>query len=803
MSQGPQLRSGLVKRSSKQHLKALIGTAVPANFSMRGFPEGLFPHIRFLSDFQSNQVEVAVGHKSNPASSMRVFDLDSIWIACIEGSGIYDAPQPLSHFPSLIDAAKVVINIACERYHDGETGTDVSRELRIFQQICSWMVSRGVYRLQDLSAADVDSLVRDLAKRSWRGVLRCNRLFAILIKELNDEPSIGTLMMSTGIVKTPGLNIDALERHIGNPVHPSAVPNRLRRAIAKAGGVAYKSASYFQNLPSAAELKHTMHALNSVALLPAGMDGLRFRPFPNPHKKQKELLPAERARKLAEGKTTFKRRMRAVGQTPNMTPADYARAFEIFLKYTLDYGPAVCELMKIARDGVVSLKEGKPRESVRPVYEKVADQSVGLALAGRLPWEVVANRHGQHSLLDLIKLTFSAAGGLIALNHGRRSNEIVGLGKPYGLYFGCMEELRAFPPAHQIDMYIEKGIQDFRSFPANGLVRDAVLLLERMHTLMRAIEEEAPVYSTPRSELRHRKLFEFRSFNRGRLRDKPESFDIRPYLERLLTDAGVDAAAWDGQQMPFRRAFTTLFTRRYDLVEYPAIQAHLGHLLLGTTIPYQSDRVAQARGASVDELHGREVIAGEEALVFEDLAKSRADYLKDGIRRLLEGDFIGGKFASLVLALVKRLSANVDFAQLNLDRKAAQIATQLSGRGYIPDTMRHNACMAGGGRHTRAASNCQRHGSLHKEEATGEMCSGCIHSWTNDNYLKALRDELALCEAGAGDTRLDARTRSEFLACAATIKGILESEAELTESNRRKLAAFTVSWQKMTIQARG
>ena len=796
-SASPQFRSGLVRRSSKQHLKALDGPLGSEKLSRRGFPEGLFPHIRFLSDYHANRVEIGVGHNSEPTSSKRIFDLDAIQISCIKGRGIYDGPQPLCHFPNLVAAAKVVINTACERYHDGETGVDVSRELRIFQQTCSWMLTKGVYRLQDLTACDVDSLALDLAKRSWRGVLRYNHLFAILMKELSNEPSIATDLISTANIKRPGLNIDALERHIGVPLHPTAIPNRLRNAIAKAAGVPSKPKCYFQTIPSASELKHTMHALNSVALLPDGMDGFRFRPFPEPHKKQRALLPPEKAKKLAAGKTTFKRRMRAAGQTPNITPADYARAFDIFLKYTLDYGPAVCELMEIARDGILSLEDSKS------VYERVANQSVGLALAGRIPWEVVRLRRGEHSLLDLIKLTLSAAGGLISINHGRRPNEIVGLGKPYGLYFGCIEELRAFPPAHQIDIYIEKGIQDFRSFPANSLVRDAVHLLERMHILMRATTEEAPVYGIPKSKGRHRKLFEFRNFNRGGLGGKPETFDTRPYLAKLLFIAGVDVSAWDGQQMPFRRAFTTLFTRRYDLVEYPAIQAHLGHLILSTTVPYQSDKIAQPQGTSVEELHGSDVVASEEMLVFEDLAKSRTEYLKDGIRRLLDGNFIGGKFTSLVLALVKRLSADADFAQLNLDRKAAQIASQLTGRGYHPNTMRHNACMAGVARHTKAASNCERDGRLRKEDATGEKCSGCIHSWTNDNYLKALRDDLAQCEVGARDPGLDINVRKEFLATAATINSVLESEGELAASNRRKLATFTASWQKMTLQARG
>ncbi|MDN5503355.1 MAG: hypothetical protein L0H10_05985 [Comamonas sp.] len=795
----PIFHSDLVR----QHREALIEAKSSEKSNILDFPDRIFPHIRYLSNFQSNRVEISVGHKSDPEASTRIFNLDSIRIACLKGPGIYDTPQPLSHFPNLVTAAKLVINVACERYNDGETSAGISQELRVFQQTCSWMLSRGVYQLQDLTFHDVDTLARDLAERSWRGVLRYNRLFALLIKEVNDKPSIAAHLISSGHSKYPGLSTSTLEHHIGIPLHTTFIPNRLRRVIVKAVGMEFRPASYFQIIPSASELKFTMHALNSVALLPDGMDGFRFLPFPEPHKRRKELLPPEKAKRLAAGKTTFKSRMRAAGQTPNISTADYARAFEIFLKYTIDYGPAVCELMEIAREGVDALSKSGSGKTIRSVYKQVASQSVGLALAGRLPWQVVASGKGQHSLPDLIKMTLSAAGGLIAINHGRRQNEIVGENKPYGLYFGCLEELRSFPPAHQIDVYIEKGIQDFRSFPANSLVRDAVLLLERMYTLMRAKNENIPVYSMPRSLSRHRKLFEFRSFTRGLFREKLDAFDLRPYQTRLLNDAGIDATAWEGQQMPFRRAFATLLIRRYDLPEYPAAQAALGHFNLSTTIPYQSDRVARPHGTSIEELHGREVVASEVALVFEELAICRSEYLKDSVRRLLDGEFIGGKFASLVLSLVKRLSGNADFAQLSLDRKATQIASQLSGRGYAPETMRHNACMAGHARHTRAASNCQLDGKLHKEDATGEKCSGCIHSWTNDNYLKALQDDLALCEAGAGDSEQDARTRAEFLASAATIRKVLESEAELAESNRRKLAVFAESWQKMILRTRG
>lgn len=796
------LRAGTVKRTSRKHLQALEVSQSTGESRYSGFPRGVSPHMRFLSYFDNNEVQIAVGHHSNPNSKVRSYDLDRICINCSGVAGIYAGILPLSHFPNFIVAAKIVINNACERYHDGETGTSISTSLRIFQQICSWMVGLGIYRLQDLRSDQLGSLIKELSNRSWRKVLHYSRHIAQLIIDVQSTPELARKLQSRANVAAGCLCVTAIEQHIGVPLHPSYIPNRLRRAIAKTCGTPLPAPmAYYPPAPSPSELKHTMEVLNSLAILPEGIDGIPFRPFPNPHRVKSSLLPAH-APKVSSPLNTFRRRALSAGQTPNISPADYALAFEICIKYVIDYGPEVCDLMEMARSGVLAVRPTSYSDDMKALSKKITAAATLKINDGKLPTLSINSLRGKNSFLDLVKLTMTAACTLITINHARRMNEIVGFGKPYGLYFGCLQELRYFPPHHQLDMYIEKGIQDFRSFPANTLVRDSVLLLERMHILMRASDESIPVYFTPREAGRHRKLLSFREFNPGGLRIEAASFRLRPYLARLLSEVGIDVSAWDGQQMPFRRAFTTLFTRRYDLVEYPAVQAQLGHLSLGTTIPYQLDKVERPKGMSVAELHGRDVVNSEEVAIVHALAESRSEYLVDGIKRLFEGHFVGGKFASLVLALVKRLSANTDFKELNLQRKAERVAPILLKRGYQPEAMRHTVCMAGGAPRTKAGSNCYRDGSLHRSDASAEKCNHCIHSWSNENYLKALEDDLAECEAGISAENGDSALNSEYRAAAERIKKLLILERELADVNRRKLASLLHSWQAMIFQIR-
>jgi hypothetical protein len=766
------------------------------------FPRGVLRHRRYQSSFDSNLVVVNVSHHTKPDDSKtRNFDLNAIQLNCRGDRSIYDGNMPLSHFPNMIVGAKIVINDACTTYDKGEIGTYVAIALRVYLQVCSWMIKGGTYQFKNLSKSQLIKLINDLSKHTWRGVLNYEELTSQLIDELESDPKLAEQFRPRGKTSTRGLNIIALETYLGVPMHSDYVEPRLRQAINSACGIEQKKElTYYEPIPTPSELKRTMDVLNCLSLISENVDSISFKPFPNPTKTRQELLktpePADQPVK------TFHRRAIAAGQTPNITPTDYLKAFGIFVTYILTYGPALCELMEFARAAILSVRPSSFSSDTSSVRNAVADKADFLTQRGALPPQKIRSSRGLNGLVELVKLVMAAAAGLIAINHARRLNEIVGENKPYGLYFGCLEELSDFPPAYQIDIFVEKSYMAYASFPANTLTRDAVLLLERMFIIMRGTTEAIPQHQTPRSAGRSLKLFSYRSFTPGALDRARRSFDVRQYLVLLLIEAGIDPSPWDGQQLPFRRSFATLFTHRYDLREDPALQAHLGHLNGSSTIPYHTDKVIRPRGMSVEELHGRSVVESEQRAMMLALAEGGRDFLLHGVRRLLEGKFIGGSFTSLVLALIKRLSADIDFARLTEERKAGVIAEKLIARRFQPESMSHVKCMAGGAPHTKTGANCYRNGTLHRSEATRETCSGCVNGWSDDNNLADLIEEFERCAAKASDLSLDAATRSDFQKAADQLSVIIEKERDTTEANRKRLLEFKASWQIMIMKSR-
>lgn len=769
------------------------------------FPKGIRRHNRYLSDFETHQVEIATGHHSERLSKIRVFDLSLININCLGARGIYKNILPLIHFPHLVDAAKIAINSACERFDRGDTGQNVSITIRNFRQICSWMIQQGIYRLDDLKIDHIQQLTENLASDSWWNVLHYNSSFEALLLRIKHSPENAHSFSQSSNGKGASLRISALEREIGLPLSGSHIPLHVRQAISKAIGDKRPVISGTKTpIPSAVELKHAMTTLSSIAMQPEPFDSIRFFPFHSVHKEAQSLLDAAKKKKLAsEGGISNLQASTPPGQTPNIGTAEYARLFEELTKWVIDYGPEVCDLLEIAQDDILGMPASGRKDRLTAMRRRIVQEHQKRVETGRLPGPPIEGQRGKNSMTSLVKLTMTAAASLIAANHARRSNELVGFGKPYGLYVGCLQTLREFPPAYQLDAYVEKGIQDYRSFPANTLVRDAINLLERMYCLFQPEKLSRPPYSNPRENSRALKLLKYKEFNSRGFASKAVSFKPRPYFNQLLKRAGVEASVWHGQQSPFRRMFTTLFIRRYDLPEYPAVQAQLGHLNLATTIPYQTDLVARDVGASIQELHGREVVASEEASVLTALAQSRAEYLTDGVMRLLDGKFTGGKFAPLVLALVKRLSALAEFRELTLQRKAERVSSTLLKRRYDPDPMSHTACMAGSARHTKTASNCFRDGTLHREHASAESCAGCIHSWNNESYLKLLEVDKNHCQLAAKDPSNDDTTRKAYAEAVEALTLLLESERKLALTTKEKVETLVKSWQVLAAPTKG
>lgn len=75
--------------------------------------------------------------------------------------------------------------------------------------------------------------------------------------------------------------------------------------------------------------------------------------------------------------------------------------------------------------------------------------------------------------------------------------------------------------------------------------------------------------------------------------------------------------------------------------------------------------------------------------------------------------------------------------------KLRTITDRLKSRGHSPEAFKHAQCLAGSN-HIRSKSKCWKKldDKLHKENASPKLCRGCIFSWTSDEHLNGLEDDL-------------------------------------------------------------
>ena len=172
------------------------------------------------------------------------------------------------------------------------------------------------------------------------------------------------------------------------------------------------------------------------------------------------------------------------------------------------------------------------------------------------------------------------------------------------------------------------------------------------------------------------------------------------------------------------------------------------------------------------------------------------DYLAELLLRMLNGEEMGSGFPVLAAKLAIRLSADVDFAQLSIERKAQNLAQRLASRRYVPDPLRHAACMGSEApRHTVKASNCYRDGELHREEASPQKCSGCVNGLTNGGYLKHLTGEIEKAEALAADLRIPEAKRSAEASRAAKLLAVRDAELRTAKRNANIFLRVQEAWE--------
>jgi hypothetical protein len=338
---------------------------------------------------------------------------------------------------------------------------------------------------------------------------------------------------------------------------------------------------------------------------------------------------------------------------------------------------------------------------------------------------------------------------------------------------------------------------EYQTLPANSLVAAAVEFLEHLYNLSRDLNTPEIQPPSPAISGRHLQVCTTRKFSISGLTKLPRMyFSPRNYLPAILGSSGINPKDWHEQQTPLRRAWLTLFMRRYDLPEWPAGQRSLGQLDINSTISYQTDKTPRAIGGTVAELHGREALSADGESMVDSLAVAKKEYMQEGVSRLFKGTFNGGAFSSLVLKLIKHLSSDIDFRKLTEERKANAVVNNLVQRGFNPEPMPHVVCMAGTASETRHAANCSIDGTPHKEKASPTMCNGCINGWTNDNYLRDVIAERDRCLAGSQDLSLTSAERKSMVATSNQLSQVIDAQCKLSNEMKASIGNIISSWRE-------
>lgn len=739
-------------------------------------PEGIYLSHRFLSPWSSNKLRIAVGHHTEPKAIKKIIDIDKITLQCSKraiSKGVYIGINSLNRFPSFLSGLKLAINSCLLRNEKGEVDTEVFLIINRLHVFFAYLIQNGIYCLEDCTPEVTQKLLIELVKRPPRDIMETDfHLLKLSIDLKKDIRKARLLMRKNG--QFAAIDSDLLSQYIGFFIAPVDIPNWFKQSIGKLLNERRPiNMTTTTEKTSRSYMKSMMQAINLLALHPKPLDSLAFIPYPNINKTLIDIFSNSRH------------------QTPNISPEQYSALFSTLLVWVLDYTPHLLNILSILRD---YLEVGDEKDALMAIIR----QHSTLVDEGKLPEPKITqlnNPSSPDSLQYLVRVAITAAGYLVSFNHARRAKEIFGEGKPYGLYFGCLTRNPNIDFNYSIDVYLQKGPQNYQTLPANSLVASSIEFLEKHFNLTRDLGLPEVEYKNPTTSGRRMHLCTVRNFTiAGFKRAKRLYISPRDYLIPLLIESGINPDDWSERQTPMRRAWLTLFIRRYDLPEWPAGQRSLGQLDLNSTITYQTDTSTRQVGDSVAEFHGRETLAKDGASMIDGLAMAKKEYLQEGVQRLFKGTFTGGAFSSVILKLVKQLSVNADFNKLTIERRAKKVADKLAERGFLPDPMSHIVCMAGTATETRASANCSRQGMPHKEDASPQKCNGCINGWSNDNYLREVIAERDRCLASANDINLSSSERSSMLAVATQLSEIIEAQLALSAETKIAIDKVVSSW---------
>lgn len=735
-------------------------------------------HSRFVSEWEDDIVVINIAHKNDKAPKLRSYHLAEIFLAASGGDSIHDRRVPLKRYPHLIYALKAAIN---ETLHvrTSSVGDAVTNTLNHVVRFYVWMMRRGVYRLSQLTSQDTEDFANEWCEQGWWYLGGYDRALEAVLEEARVNQGFAETLIGTSNSGRISIKAEVISSTIGLPLSANFIPTYFIVELAKILHLQKPIGLRKPRSPvvSSGTFAECMVEINKLSLIPGAVDSIPRRPYHAPSDLAAARFPNDK------------------GRTANIKLDDAIKIFVHAVNVVFELGPAVVELAKVARAALEYAIQSQRTDSgvVTRALTKAAPEisaRYGLVLGETKLFT------GQ-DLRDLISKVQVGAFCLIAANHGRRRNEIIGHDVPHGLYFGCVRLVGDSSIHYKIDIYIAKSLQRYTEFWCNKLVHNTVLLLEELAQQFRPLYTEPKSYHPMQSESRGDKLFISRAFTTIGFRRAPQVLDFGRKADDFFKEIELSPSYVSERAHPFRRIFVQIYKRRYDHPVLLAMHQHLCHEHLGSTRTYMNDPDGRKDAESAAILYRKDDL--EVKGFREVIAEVDKEYFEEKILKLLKGEETGGIFPRIVLQLMQRLSKNTTFVRAPLAVKAKITREKLEANGYKANETEHGVCFAGTASKTRGRSNCFSHGETHPELATPAACDGCTHMLTNSNYHQSIykvRDALLVDVKNYAlpkVVRLSKQKEAEFLT------QYVEKDIKVAEQNQIAVAKLVASWERIVV----
>jgi len=753
-----------------------------------------------LSKWEDDVVVIATGR--NKYKTLEVaYDFNKIMLNCTGPLSIFKGLYPLTAFPNLAASGKAFINECATTFQNSsKISSDLTQNFNNLLRFYLWMIQKkGVYRLEALTRADFQDFIEDFrAKSGWYGLLNVESELKTIVTQLTDGRLAITDVCSsreyTG-KKVIFLRDGFLDARIGIPGMQHWVPAWFYEELVQFHPNGFKtvkenSAPHVSYMAAYTVIK----ALNRLSKLPLGFDKPICQPYPKSHQTAAAVV----------GTSTSAIR-KTDGRTANIPLGDAIKIFTEATTWIYDYAPGVLKILNKYRNALERHITAGVAEIL--VMREIAEDlnlksSVGAICSQyRLPFVTVCSDirsanyqpKSQPAVDDLVKNLMTACFDIVAINHGRRLNEIVGEGElPYGLYFGCIKTDPANKSIRFIDIYIEKTVRGWCSFYVNKLVSDAVRVLEELSQVIRPLFSPRKDYVDDVDIARKDKLFRMRLFTPRGFAKEPISYRYSKHSQNFMKLAGVQNEQLDGRGHPFRRLFGLLYWYRYDNPKLLSLQHHLRHLNPGGTVIYITDPLMRTSADKVASLY-RSRVEEHTSQEMVDLNDIRSEMFRDGVVKILRGERLSGNWPRLVIKCYRQLLHNSTFRDQEFEKQAQTVAQALEERGYTRAPYVHGGCNVGKNDSTRRLAKCRREsdGLPHTESASPKQCQHCFHHDNDSGHIQLLESEIASLQQQVSSEQTPLALRGAALREIEVIEKVIESEKALDLKNRTLLSELT------------